>query len=747
MAETSFEHRGDDDLLDAGRIVLDEAGERLVVDGETVPLPRKRFRLLLELMRHPGKLVSKADIMDSVWDGRPHSDAVITTAVKEIRQALNDNPRKPWAIETVHGRGYRFLLDVTVRPAATATSTSTATATPERPIQSRRRHASRWLIVAGGALLIAIAVYLTRASGYPLRSVGVLPLDDMTVNGDHRWFAEGMTEELLNGLIRVPNLDVAARNSAARFANSDKTVSEIGDILNVSHMIEGSIRDAGNGKIRLTVQLIRSSDGFHEWSHTWDRSLTFADALDIQRDVSESVVSLMQGEREMPPADTRGQSVADDVWEKLLRGRELVDRRTVEGINEGLALLREAVAMAPDYAQAHAALASAYLYAAASMQRPLDESIAIASRHVTRALELDPDSVEALVAASFAELAEGDAESSLVFADHALEITPAYAGAHQRRAVALANLGRLEEAYAALVRARQLDPLTPVILTNLSNLALNTGRIDEAIEVGMTNVRWNPTDHMALGGMGWILMEVGRYEQALACLRSSLAASPRHPLTASRLGELYWRIGADEQAASVAVGLPGWGSRAAVLVAHGEMDSAIEETKGIPFRGDSGITPLDIYYWAGDSELAPESASGFIEYVGGLDRLASAKLIPDNATTAYIVLEAADDTAAGELGTLLDQRYADNAPAEIPVFRHMLPGAMWHAWRGDREATLAWLAAMADAGMVVREIEFDPVFAWLRSDPELIRLNEQMRQRADAVRETLGANANCGGPQ
>ncbi len=721
-------------VLEAGRVVLDSANERLTLDGQLVLLRSKPLRLLRELMVRAGQLVTKEDLIESVWEGRPHSDAVLTTAIKEIRQALGDNPREPWAVETVHGRGYRFLLPVTDRPAAKPDTHS-----PSPAISLASRRPLRWVlgfVIAG--LVVAGSYFLfERSAANAVRSVAVLAFDDMTSDGDQRWFADGLAEELLNSLVRIDGLQVAARTSTQRFAGADIDIREIGKILGVSHVIEGSVRTADNGKIRLTVQLIRTCDGFHQWSSTWDRNLSMASALDIQKDVSERVVDLMQGRPSSPQQTMQVDSLSDAAWELLLRGRQLVERRSAEGINTGISLLHEAVEMAPANATVHAALASAYLFAGDAMQRPLDEAITMAGRHAERALELDPESVEALVASSFLALARRDPGTALAYADAAVAISPGHARAQQRRGVVLSILGLKEEAYAALNVARRLDPLAPVVLANYSQIAMFTGRVDEAFEVARDNLRWNPLNHTARYIMGSLSLQAGQYERAHVCLRTALEASPQQPLIAGRLGELYWRIGADERAVQVAAGPSGWAPRAAVLLGRGEIERALAESGDVQSRGLNGITPLDIHYWAGDMDAAAVWANQFVDSIGDIDRLASAAVLPDDTVTALAVLEATGDARASAIHDALAIHFANRSPDDVRIYSELVSGAAWHARQGDNAAAMLWLARAAELGFVMRELDLDPSFDSLRSMPGFNALRARMAQRAAEVRARL----------
>ena len=307
--------------LVAGPIRLDRADERLRLSGKPVRLGGKAFALLKMLMERPRTLVTKVELFDAVWPGLAVSDAVLTTAVKEIRQAIGDNARSPRFVETVHGRGYRFILAVEEE---------------DEPVNGPRGEAARWTpkrlrLVAGGILLAAAIVagtfgLFTRDSGQPSaaaalvahpKSIAVLPFEDLSESRDQQWFAAGLTEEILSSLARTPDLHVAARTSTLSIAPDD--AREIGRRLNVSHILEGSVRREGD-RVRVTAQLIRASDGFHLWSQNYDRAA--ADVVSIQEDIAVAIAralnTVMSPEQLEAMVDLGTRSV--EAYEEYLRG-------------------------------------------------------------------------------------------------------------------------------------------------------------------------------------------------------------------------------------------------------------------------------------------------------------------------------------------------------------------------------------------------------------------------------------------
>ena len=238
-------------------------------------------------------MVTKDELFDIVWPGLAVSESVLTTAAKEVRQALGDDARNPQLIQTVYGRGYRFLPDV-------ETSDEVSAQPPEvRPSKVLPRDRWLWGAVAAVVLVVAAAAFLLMRSGgnetaaaattSHAKSIAVLPFEDLSPERDQGWFAEGLTEEILNSLARTPDLHVAARTSTMSIQAGD--IREIGRRLNVAHVLEGSVRRDGD-RLRVTAQLIRASDGFHLWSQNYDRPMR--DAVSIQEDIALAIAHALK---------------------------------------------------------------------------------------------------------------------------------------------------------------------------------------------------------------------------------------------------------------------------------------------------------------------------------------------------------------------------------------------------------------------------------------------------------------------
>lgn len=332
--------------LIAGPLWLDRQDERLWRNGREIRLGGKAWAMLLALMERPRTLVTKDELFERVWPGLTVSESVLTTAVKEVRQAIGDDARNPTIIQTVYGRGYRFLID-----------TVESDEPPGKPTASRRwgpipfgdwrfqaALAAILLVVVAAALAVlrpsgpAPAPVAEAAAAHP-KSIAVLPFEDLSAERDQQWFAAGLTEEILNSLARTPDLHVAARTSTRSIEPGD--VREIGRRLNVAHLLEGSVR-RDKDRVRVTAQLIRASDGFHLWSQNYDRPAN--DVVSIQEDIAIAIAralnTVMSPQRLQAMVSLGTRSV--EAYEQYLKGLAYEERGLVTGSDEDVRLAFEA---------------------------------------------------------------------------------------------------------------------------------------------------------------------------------------------------------------------------------------------------------------------------------------------------------------------------------------------------------------------------------------------------------------------
>ena len=324
----------------------------------------------------------------------------------------------------------------------------------------------------------------------PEMSIAVLPFVNMSSDPEQEFFSDGISEELLNMLAQFPGLRVAARTSSFQFKGTNQDIAKIADTLNVAHILEGSVRKSGT-KLRITAQLIKADDGFHLWSHSYDRELDdiFAVQDEIARAISDALkvklaLDIAVGEAAQP---TIVKAVNTDAYEAYLRGRQLIHRRGRESLEDAVRHLQRSLRLDNDFASAHAQLAIATTLLLNSPgsygELTLEEVRRKAIPHFERALELEPKLVDAHGGLALLTMNSGDLASAIEYARRALELNPSYSDAMNWLYIALGDMGEYQEHEATLKRLLVTDPMTIVGRSNYAGWLGGTGRVEEAHEV------------------------------------------------------------------------------------------------------------------------------------------------------------------------------------------------------------------------------------------------------------------------
>jgi TolB-like protein len=312
------------------------------------------------------------------------------------------------------------------------------------------------------------------------KSIAVLAFSNLSEDAGNEHFADGISEELLNVLAKVPELKVAARTSAFHFKGKDTPIPEVARQLGVAYVVEGSVRKAGD-RVRITAQLISAADGFHLWSESFDRELK--DVFALQDEIAGIIAGKLQ--LTLGTAARAATLVNPEAHGLLLEGRYYWTLRTRDGFNRAEAAYARAIEIDPGFAQAHAAMAELWAirgwYRLLDSQPGSDADFANARASAERAIALDPALAEphaALGAVQFMQFryAEADVEFR-----RAVDLNPNYANAYNWYGLLLASRGEPEAALNALDRARSLDPLSAVILNTLSLAQLEAGLVEESL--------------------------------------------------------------------------------------------------------------------------------------------------------------------------------------------------------------------------------------------------------------------------
>ncbi len=403
---------------------------------------------------------------------------------------------------------------------------------------------------AASGLEVADAAGPDAADERAIRTLAVLPFANLDPEPGSDYFSDGITEELIGALSRLAGLRVAARTSAFAFKDRQIDVREIGALLGVEGIVEGSVRRGGD-RVRIGVQLVSARDGHHRWSDTFEYELS--DVLRLQEDVSRAVISALRGHglEIAPPRATRAPAAGGEAHDLYLRGRQAFNRRTGRDLRAAIAHFERAVAIAPSFALAHSGLADAYaLLMEYGLAAP--ESVLPSARTAAqRALALAPELAETHVSMALVHQCAWEWQAAEAAFDEALALNPGHAAAHHRHALLLAWLGRPRPALEAMRQAHVLDPLSPLVTAGIAWIHYYARDIPEAIRQLGNAHDLDPQFMSAhlLAGMAHLAAHEPR--AAIAALETAARLSGDGPTVLPLLGLAYGRAGRDDDAAAV----------------------------------------------------------------------------------------------------------------------------------------------------------------------------------------------------
>jgi TolB-like protein/Flp pilus assembly protein TadD len=372
-------------------------------------------------------------------------------------------------------------------------------------------------------------------SNAPPNSIAVLPFDDMSASRDQAWFADGIAEELLDRLARVPGLQVAARTSSFAFREREADIMQIGRRLNVAHVLEGSVRKA-DGRVRVTAQLIDADDGFHLWSETYERpdQDIFALQDEITGAIADELRERIQG---VGPVAAGGPATADvRAHELYLEGRQYWRERTPASLQRAAELFRQATERDPKFARAWAGLADTYLLQEDYGVLPVEEAVAKAEPAAVQAVTLDPASGEAWASLGLLRICAGQLQAAKGNLLQAMKLDPRYEMAPMWLAGIYGREGRFAERRDVLMRAHELSPLEPVINSNLADAQMSLGDVAAARKTLSDALATLPGNDLLLRTLAGIELRTGDVVGAVRHARRALEVEPDAP---SNLGVMF----------------------------------------------------------------------------------------------------------------------------------------------------------------------------------------------------------------
>jgi TolB-like protein/DNA-binding winged helix-turn-helix (wHTH) protein/Flp pilus assembly protein TadD len=557
---------GDDLELDAHSYQLRRSGRLLKL--ERIPM-----ELLLLLVEQRGQLVSREQIIERVWgkDVFLDTDNSINAAIRKIRQVLRDDPEQPRFVQTVTGRGYRFIAPVaqTVAPSPSLNSVARQPApvqdvrgieVPSDPVAPAWPSPQRFVLktplrrylIASLALLatLGMAIAYSRFRHPPsaihstgIHSIAVLPLKNLSGDPNQEYLADGMTEALVGRLANIRDLRVISRTSVMQFKDTHLSVPQIAATLQVDVLVEGSVIRDGD-RIRVTAQLIRGATDDHFWSETYDRELR--DVLALESEVAQSIATKVEatvtGKEHERLAAVR--SISPEVYESYLKGQFALDKSNTKAeIEESIGYFEEAIKRDSKFAPAYLGLANAYGDLSTIFVGAAPETVRPKMMNaVRRAVELDPESADAhILLADMLQRQWRWAEAETEYR-RALELNPNDAGAHFGLSNWLLCQGRTEEALAWAKRGRALDPLA-VSGTYIGWILFSAHRYDEALREFHSVLAIRPDDVSALWDLGYVLIANDQPEKAIIVLEKAVSMSNGSPGVIGVLVRAYAHAG------------------------------------------------------------------------------------------------------------------------------------------------------------------------------------------------------------
>jgi len=522
------------------------------------------------LLKSPGEVVTREELRRELWPSGTFVDFDhgLNAAVNRLRMALHDSAEDPRFIETLARRGYRFIAPVETVAAMSASPVPASVASPvagadtgataptvravrEPPPQKR------WALALGALALIALLAVLAalnvaglrdrilsqvgaiHESPLQIRSIAVLPLENLSRDPEQEYFADGMTEALITDLGKISALRVISRTSVMHYKGTAKTLPEIARELNVDAVVEGAVMRSG-GRVRITAQLIQAATDKHLWAETYERDLRDVLALqgEVARDITNEIQIKLTPQQQARLADAR--PVNPEAHELYLKGRYEWNKRTEEGLKKGLEYFQQAIQLDPDYPLAYCGAADTYGVLGLNEFLPGKEVYPKARAAALKALELDESLAEAHV--SLAKVLfeyDWDWQAGEKEYQRAIELNPSYATAHHWYAEALTCMGRDKEAIREIELARRLDPLSVMINANVGTTLYASRQYDRAIVELRRAIEFEPNNFEAYYYLSQTYAQKGMNQEAIAAAQQAVSLERDNPELAALLAHTY----------------------------------------------------------------------------------------------------------------------------------------------------------------------------------------------------------------
>lgn len=496
-----------------GDFVLDVAAYELRHHGKPVRIERQPMDLLILLAERRGQLVSRDDIVQRLWGPGVFVDVEtgVNTAIRKVRQALQDSRESPLFIETVSGRGYRFIA---------------AIAEPRENLRTQTLGPAHRLMLA------------------------VLPFENLSNDTEQDYFGDGLTEETISylGRINPERMGVIARTTSMAYKRTRKSIREIGAELSVDYVLESSVRRENN-QVRITSQLIRTKDQTHIWAATYDRELT--GVLAIQSELGMAIADhvCLHLSPERLQALGRSQTANAKAYDLYLRGRYFWNQLSPTTTRRAIEFYTRAIELDPNYALAWSGLADTHTTSPINGDAPPLQVWPKARDAAARAVEAVPDLAETQTSLGFVNFwLDWEWAAAETAFRKAITLNPSYALAHRLLGIVLSHMCRPDEAVAAARRARELDPLDVTHQALSSQIAFVARDYPAAVQLAKQAIAIDPEFWIGYIQLGQAYEQMGDAELALQVLATAGRLSGGNSKTLALRGYILAKFEKTEEA-------------------------------------------------------------------------------------------------------------------------------------------------------------------------------------------------------
>lgn len=506
---------------------LDTERYELRLEGEEVHIEPQVFNFLQFLIENKDRVVSRDEIIEKIWQGRIVSDTTVSSCVKSARKILGDDGEHQKYIKTTRGRGFQFITDI-----RTVGKISQNSHTEQKKLITSHlnKSAAGYVIIAGLIFIIGLLLYnqnnntpASNINSYNDYTIAVMPFVDLSSEKNQEYFGDGISEEVLNMLTTIDQLNVTSRTTAFSLKGQQLPIPEIAERLNVNYIVEGSVRHS-NGRIRITAQLIDTRNDSQLWSENYDRELT--DIFSIQDDISQKIVTALEleiiGNSQSSNVPTRNM----EAYTLYLQGHQLFLNRGIGDLNANInnletaiTFLEQAVEIDPNFAEAWADLATSLIILPSYFDKKYSFDIVStsATTAANKAISLKPTLSQAWAVKGFIHLNKLEFQESEAAINHATVLNSNNETAWFWRGLHYLAVGSQNKAIEAIENAIRISPNVPIYHSGLGMAQHAKGNIDQAI------------NHMdkAIDEMGF---EAGRLDRAIIAMWNNNIESARNDM-------------------------------------------------------------------------------------------------------------------------------------------------------------------------------------------------------------------------